>query len=38
MVPTSFWVGTDRNIYRTYTGRLDRQRVLVDLEALPDGR
>lgn len=38
VVPTSFWVGTDRNIYRTYTGRLDRQRVLVDLAALPDGR
>ena len=34
VVPTSFWVGTDRNIYSSYIGRLDRQRVLGDLQAL----
>jgi thiol-disulfide isomerase/thioredoxin len=38
VVPTTFWVGQDRNIYATYTGRLDRRRVLVDLEALASGR
>ena len=38
VVPTSFWVGQDRNIHSTYTGRLDRQRVLVDFEALAGGR
>ncbi len=34
VVPTSFWVGPDRQIYSSYTGRLDRNRVLGDLQSL----
>ena len=38
VVPTSFWVGSDRNIQRIYTGRLDRRQVLADFQVLGAGR
>ena len=38
VVPTSFWVGPDQKIYRTYTGRLDRRKMASDLQVLVRGR
>lgn len=34
VVPTSFWVGPYHNIYATYTGRLERRRLLADFQLL----
>jgi hypothetical protein len=38
VVPSSFWVGTDRRIHRGYTGRLDEARLREDYRALAGRR